>query len=780
MAASTNKSTYPTLLAGVSQQTPRQRLDGQCTKQINMVSDLVDGLGRRAGARVLKDNPLEYTEFNAESIFTSFNSSGDSGRHCIINTVTGNIWVYDSDWNLLDSTQDDYLIASTASNIQSTTLQSKQYITNLEKTPTALIENGEKLDPKTTGFFYIKASAYAKEFNISISTSSATRTVSYTTPSSGDVSLTTPEYVATQLYNQINGQSGALGIQIVRNGSYLSVKATGTTTNVNIVSSSGTSYIGASNSSQVDNITQLQPLVSFNGLMCAVGTDQKALVWYRYDKGTNKWLEDSVYGSISSVENILFSFFLYDEVEFGKESLEGRLSGDDETNENPSFLDRGLSGITSYQGRLVLLVGSDVIMSAAGKPLRFWRSTINSLKEDDRISIASGSSISADYKYGMQFNRDLILFSKSTQAVIPALNTAISPTNAQIVQTSRYASNVYSSPVDTGRSIMFPIPISSEYSGYYEMIPSSYTQSQYSSIDVTSSIPNYIGGIVVHSTCSSNVNCMVCVGSENLKELIVHQFSWDTENKLQAAWHKWTLPYRILSIWFSDARINILLEVDGATYSSTVVTIELKASETLDSKVRPLLDIYSEVTVTNGEFDLPVNLYGLVNDVEDIGLAYQDPDGYGGEFARLMTFDDTTKKVKVARNVPDGLYWAGTKFTSIYVPTPPVLRDSNGNIISADIKLLRYSASVLNTAEVNIQVDNSFGTVYNNTISPLLNASPDFEFDKHLESGNGMLIFPVGGKSSESNVTFKCNSSAQMRILQLDYFFKYAPKFRQI
>ena len=41
--------TYKALIKGVSQQTPQEREDGQLSTQVNMVSDIVNGLRRRGG-----------------------------------------------------------------------------------------------------------------------------------------------------------------------------------------------------------------------------------------------------------------------------------------------------------------------------------------------------------------------------------------------------------------------------------------------------------------------------------------------------------------------------------------------------------------------------------------------------------------------------------------------------------------------------------------------------------------------------------------------------------
>ena len=46
------EGTYRSLIQGVSQQTPQERLDGQLGAQVNMLSDPVNGLRRRTGTKL--------------------------------------------------------------------------------------------------------------------------------------------------------------------------------------------------------------------------------------------------------------------------------------------------------------------------------------------------------------------------------------------------------------------------------------------------------------------------------------------------------------------------------------------------------------------------------------------------------------------------------------------------------------------------------------------------------------------------------------------------------
>ena len=66
------EDTYPSLIQGVSQQTPQERLDGQLGAQVNMLSDPVNGLRRRSGFKlhgrlpVPKDTKFDFVQLGGE------------------------------------------------------------------------------------------------------------------------------------------------------------------------------------------------------------------------------------------------------------------------------------------------------------------------------------------------------------------------------------------------------------------------------------------------------------------------------------------------------------------------------------------------------------------------------------------------------------------------------------------------------------------------------------------------------------------------------------------
>lgn len=788
------EGTYKTLLQGVSQQTPRQRIEGQVSKQVNMYSDLVQGMQRRAGLRVLRESITGIIGAESTSkLYSAYHSTGDDGRSMLIDPSTGVLYIADADFNDITIVQDDFLIASSPNSFQSVALRGRVYICNKEQTPALVVTNTDKQDPDITGFFYIKSGAFSKTYEVTIATSGGTYSVSYTTPDgsvSGDAALSTPSAIATQLCTVINAHTPSPMVVVQQSEAFVFVKCSTGYSGLNVSTSSGTAYAGSSNRSLVSTTSELPARLPSDGDNCmvAVGTTERTQVWYSYDYENSLWIENSAYDSPSSITNLLYSFDLVAGADTRLEVCEGRLSGSDVTNEDPAFIENGISGITAYQGRLVVLAGAEVVMSAAGKPLRFYRSTVTSLLDEDPIGIVSGSASAADFQYGIQFNKDLILFSSACQAVVPGTNVAISPNNAQIVLTSSYRCDTNSPPIDTGRSVLFPVPITESHDGMYELLPSSYTASQYMAYNITEHLPTYFKGRAVKCVNNIGSNMLVFQTDADPYSVYVYQYFWGADSKLQNAWHTWTFEYPIVAMWFSKYNLALAFHIgDGITIATvdtnTADTITFPAQENTPevTYIRPYIDMYSLVTVTNGEFQIPASVYSLTTNAESIRLVYASG-SLAGDRAGIESVTPVGAGYtgSVVRNVEDGKYWVGVPYTSIFIPTPPILKDSKEAVFGDDSMLMRYVINTSNTAEFNAQVNNAAGELLDIETSPVSNAAYELNFDAPVIGTLKGVVVPVRAKSKESSLTLTCSSTHQMRILSIDYVLKYVQRRRRM
>lgn len=775
MASSSLEGAYKSLLQGVSQQVPRLRLDGQVSTQENMLADPVTSLRRRPGTPLTTSH--NFGTVTSTNLYTQFVERGTDGRTLVINTSTGSWWVLDKDAaTILKSGQDDYFIASDgAASIQSTAVSGETFVVNIQQAPVA-VASTTKRDPSTTGWYFTKVGAFDKDYTLTVTRAGSSQTFTYHTPASTDddaVALTQPVYITTQLYNKLT----AAGIEVYQQDMYLYIAGAA---EVIVSSTSGTSYVGYSGHHNVSLITDLPAIVpaAGDGILTSVGTDANALTWYRWEQSTTSWVEDSSYGSPAALRNMPRVLSASDTLD--APDFEGRLAGDDITNEIPTFLDQGvITGMATYQGRLVLLSGAFITMSKSGNPYRFYRSTVTELQNSDRIDIGIGSSQNSTLRRGIQFNRDLVLFGDAVQAVVSGGGSILTPSTAAISLTSEESCVSKIAPIQAGQTVLYPFKRSSGHSGMLELIPSQYTSSQYVSQDATGHIPEYIAGDIRHTAASNVVSMAVFTASGDTTAVYVHEYQWGSDGKLQAAWHRWNMPLPVASLHFAREKLVVLM-LDGATVRLAVIDAR-EGYDNQTSSELPYLDLYSKATVTNGRFDLPEQLRTLVAAGASLGMAFATGT-MATEEAGISNVDKSSWICTAEIGVPDGDYWVGIKYLSKFTPTPPLLKDDNGKEIGAGhVRLVRMEVAVRNTGMFNANVKDVRTDVDNTgDYTGLFLNSPELVPNYPLIISQANVIVPCRTLADTTEVTFSTDGTHDMNLLDISYLLRYNQRRRRV
>lgn len=772
------------MLQGVSQQLQRERLEGQVSAQMNMLSDLVTGMRRRPGAEIrsIRDDIT-----NASPTRTLAWDGDLAGRRikCILNGVDGALRVFDDEWAEVHATSSPYFIFADRTDIQHTITDDKMFILNRSKIP-YIATTSPATDNTRKGFFFIKVGTFATRYAVTISDVGAAITVEYTTPEAsvpGAAGLSTPEYIANQLNAQISSLQPSWGHDLV--GSYVFVITA--SPGCRVTTGNSTSMVGVSNAQYVQQISDLPArLVSAaNGLTIAVGAVATP-TYYKFNFSTGVWQEGPKEGSATSLGDMPHYLFLNSSSVWTLgNTYEGRLSGDDETNPNPGFLNYGIDGIGSFQGRLVLLNGSKVNMSASSKPERFWRSTIETVLVSDPIEVGASANSAAAYQYCVPFNKDLLLFSEKYQALVPG-NGLIGPANATVVVTSTYEADMSSTPLTMGRTVMYPAPRSKDFFGVMEMLPSPYTDSQYVSSDVTAHLPKYLNGRCRFSVSSSVSGIGLFASTTDLRTLVVHEYTWDGDEKVQQAWHKWNFPYDIADAFFSGSEINLVF----VNNSRPLVALIDPRVGTLDSagERRPFLDLYMGGTVVKTDEDATT----------------------GGVFTvhpPLLTFDPTwTTKCKLAdramellgeevgidvRNpttlvtVPsfgEGEVNVGIPYRSSVSPSMPSVKDQNGVVISANkLTLLRFMIGTANSSEYEAIVSDS-GDDSGDTdeeLATLYWGTADLDLGSPRISVESTAILPCRTQAATTTVVLFTEALSELNPISLEYVCRYNQKLKR-
>lgn len=777
--AQTFEGTIESLLQGVSQQIPRERQPGQLGMQQNMLSDPVTGLRRRPRAYHVVSTGMPSS--GADALFTAYIERGTDGRHLLINTVTGEWQLLSKDTGtLIRSGQSNYLKTTIgATSIQTASIAGLTYILNTEQRPGLVVDNTGKLNPKTTGFFYVASTAFTKFWSITVSCDTGVWTGSYMSPNASDGNAAAGSsgvWVVEQLYNSLVTAGMPSGnMAIFRN--YLFIFGLN---NVVVSSDAGETYAKWSNQSRVDEESDLPAQLppQADGCLCQVGNTTSNATWYKYDYPNRKWEEDSAWNSISKITNMPLELAADDNIIV--RDFEGRLAGDSDNNEDPGFVEnKYITGIAAFQGRLVLLSGSRVSMSASGLYQRFYRSTVTSLLDSDRIDIGAASAQDSVFRTALQFNRDLVIFGDSMQAVI-AGNNIVTPTSASISLTSEFSCDSRVSPVVTGQTLLYPNRRNSDYAGLLEFIPSAYTASQYVSQDATAHLPRYIPGRVMSMHVSSVTNVAFFRFSGDRYSVMVYEFMWGEDaKKVQGAYHLWKFPYQVLSMHtLSEAVYFFVLGVDGKVQVLKVDPREgFVAGAAYDS---PFLDVPATVTVSGGSFTLPgyMRLTGLTK--EQLLLAYATGPSAGAELG--IDSISSGGVCKVVRGVPDGVYEVGLRYSSQVTLTPPMLKDQNENLIgSGHVRLLRLDIAMRNSGAIDILVQDSARDVYNDSdYSGVLMNSKELVPGLPLKASLANLTVPCRTNTDTTDVTLSTDGSLEMNVMDVSYILRYNQRRRRV
>ena len=182
-------TSVPNLIQGVSQQSPRVRIPGQCEEQLNALPTVTKGLTKRPPARLIKKltdanvfnkgDMIHFIERSAteryvvviehrsqsdrQGVLRAFNV--DTGEEASINTVKGGYNI-NNNYLQLKATDDTLFPASDSHKLlKARTLGDSTFILNTTKTVAKSTEKSPALD-KTRALVFIKQGDYGKKYGL--------------------------------------------------------------------------------------------------------------------------------------------------------------------------------------------------------------------------------------------------------------------------------------------------------------------------------------------------------------------------------------------------------------------------------------------------------------------------------------------------------------------------------------------------------------------------------------------------------------------------------------
>lgn len=275
---------------------------------------------------------------------------------------------------------------------------------------------------------------------------------------------------------------------------------------------------------------------------------------------------------------------------------EDRIVGDDSTNPQPSFVDNTIDDMFLFSNRLGFLSLDNVIMSRAGDYFNFYSKSALTQIAADPIDLSVSSTRPAFLHSTIPITQGLLLFSDNQQFLMEAENGAFTPDSVSIRTISSYDNNGLIKPVDLGSTVLY-VSKNSNWTKAFEM----YTRGQRENPVVNESskpVPEWIPANVNKAEGSTQIGIWVA-SSNSTKDLYLFRFYDRGEERVLAAWFRWTLPCsKVMITNIQDERMYVVSSDAGGYIISQFNLVVSSSSNLLNSagrQIDPYLDQWQEI-----------------------------------------------------------------------------------------------------------------------------------------------------------------------------------------
>ena len=803
--------TLGSMLQGVSQQAAHIRNDGQVTEQINMASDVVRGLTSRPGSELVStgiDLATGLTFRNVVMQGERFQVGTKAGVLQVVGidglrrTVTFNagtaayigteteVYVYDDVAYLLNR---DKITAMSAS----TTAQEAQVV-------------------KDQGLVSFLGGAFDHTYQVIVEYEDGTSfTGTYTAPAgttAGDAAKTTSDYICNQVTISLNAQPGKkAGTSITRIASVLRISGVANP-KITVLDGTGGTLI-RSQTNTIANIEDLAELAAHGTLVRVVGAkggDDD--FWMRFeiagatvgfDFGSDGLWQEwfNPYEPSQLDLTTMPHTMTYNGTSFTvtQGNWQGRRVGDSLTNPEPDFIGDKIRDVSGFQSRLVFVAGQHVVMSRTNIEVDFFKQSATASVASDPIGVRSTAQTEFTMEWIVPFDRDLIIFATTSQFLITG-SSALTPSNAALVQTTNFEMGTAARPASTGRTLLFPFSNGS-FAGVKEFFSSSGVDAS-EAVSITQVQDEYMKGKVSQITASTNFS-FVIVQTDNPDEartLFVHQYYFDGVDKAQSSWSRWDFPYDIMNVFFSESQLYVLLRDPTDLYIQ--ITLNLDIPDNPDTGYPIALDLVDNYTVAavsgayvlTGYVDVDYAEIGTAEDsstyldlpwadarlVQGAGCAVPGQAITGPLISEIG--DGNYRYIVSNTTAPVGAtIIAGLPYTSLLRPTMPFIRDANGAAIKGS-KLVVTEFIVY--FEDSGYIDSTLSSKYRVNDRYHSNIEIVTAFDPNDPEGRGVrsgeYTIPWGERSDWSELTISSDDVRPLTITEVEWVGQILTRGRRL
>ena len=687
----------PNFLGGVSRQTDDKKLINQLTECVNGYPDPTFGLLKRPGMQHIevlkKANGTAFTKAELADAAWFYIDRGAAGSY--IGAIKGtNLYVWtatDGTWCTVTNTGTGYLTGTQQDDYHFRSIQDTTIITN-KTVATAMQPAGTYVAGSVAT---VKLLSLVNSFDYTVTIQGIEATVTSQISTTFDdmllydaANVNINHHLIDKIKDVIEAQHTASnsnfdGIWYLEgyNNSIVIKRSTGTNavkTDYSAVTGTPVAFDidarGGQNNTSLevfeDDVTDVSklPLESFGGhnvriLNSNTAEDDYHVKFIAYDTTLNRgrgYWEETVARDVSpglntatmphELANTGATTFT-----FGPIAYKNRLTGDDTTNPQPSFVGKKISSTFFYSNRFGLLSEDNVIFGVANDNYNFFAKSALTQIDSDPIDLNVSSVRPVTLSDVLPSPQGLLLFSERQQFQVYATDASIlTPTSAVIRSLSNYEMATNIRPVDIGTTTAFV----SRVPGYSKLFTMALRDVEQTPIvvDISKAVLEWIPDTVDDLT-TSPPNSVVMMVDRDTKYLYLYRYYNNGKEDLFQAWVKWELPGTIQTARIINDAVTIVSQQEDEYTIGFIELDELPSGDVLSTSSgfsgNVPLDMATRPVKPHSSVDAVV--YDSTNDITKIYVPYTPIDDKDAVMLLTVpTADDGTD----AELDSDQGYWA--------------------------------------------------------------------------------------------------------------------------
>ena len=340
---------------------------------------------------------------------------------------------------------------------------------------------------------------------------------------------------------------------------------------------------------------------------------------------------------------------------FGPIGYKQRLTGDINTNPNPSFVAKKISSTFFYNNRFGVLAEDNVILGVANDSYNFFSKSALTQIASDPIDLNVSSVRPVTLSEVLPSPQGLLLFSERQQFQLYATDAGVlTPTSAVIRSLSNYEMATNVQPVDIGTTMAFVSRVPG-YSKLFTMALRDIEQTPVV-IDISKAVLEWIPDTIDDLTVSPP-NSVVMMVDRDTKYLYLYRFYNNGSEDLFQAWVKWELPGTIQAARIINDAVTVVSQQEDQYTIGAIELDELPSGNILATSSgftgNVPLDMATRPVKPHASVDAVV--YDTTNDITKIYVPYTPIDDK--EAVMLLTVptadDGTASEID-----SDQGYWA--------------------------------------------------------------------------------------------------------------------------